>query len=345
MSPPDASDRSPDVPAVEHPDADLLADFGAGQLEGTADDGVRRHVESCTACRARLASYDDVAHLLHELPPVQMPDDVLARLEASLREEAAGRPEATTPAAAPSLTEQGATPVAAIGRPLGPPSRWRRWRTGRSGTGLAGLAAAAAVVLLISGVVAGALHVRNSNDSPSHTAAGTADGAAAAAPPHSYATTYSGADYTKASLAGAVPALIGAPARAAEGGTAQLSNGTNDSASGTSGTAASPLPATPLPAVTGAGTAKSTLSNLSVMNPLATQPAVLFACIAALTGSPTGAVPLAVDIAHFSGQPAAVIVLPSPGHPAEVEAWVVGPGCGRAPGNDVLFWERVPRSG
>lgn len=337
MSRPDASDRPPEQPAVEHPDVDTLADFGAGQLEAPVADGVRRHLDGCAECRSRLTSYDDVALLLHDLPPVRMPDDVLARLEEALREEAAGRRAEPTPLAAPSLQEP-APAVTAVGRPLGSASRWRRWRAGRSGTGLAGLAAAAAVVLLVGGVVAGALHVRNGGDAHSRASAGSSGGATLAAPPHSYATTHSGADYTKASLAAAIPALIGSPAHAPQA--APLYNSGSDAAAGTAGGPTSPLPASPA----GESGAKSGPTSLSVMDPLAQQPAVLFACIAALSGSRSGAVPLAVDIARFNDQPAAVIVLPSPGHPADVEAWVVGPGCGRTPGNDVLFWQRVPRA-
>jgi len=341
MSRPDASDRPPEPSAVEHPDVDTLADFGASQLAAPVADGVRRHLDGCAECRSRLTSYDDVARLLRDLPPVRMPDDVLARLEEALREEAAGRGAEPTPVAAPSL-QQPAPAMTTVGRPLGSTSRWRRWRTGRTGTGLAGLAAAAAVVLLVGGVVAGALHLRNGGDAHSQTSAGNSGGATLAAPPHTYATTHSGADYTKASLAAAIPALIGSPAGAPHA--APLYNSGSDQAvAGTAGSPAPPAPPAPTSAA-GASEAKSGLTSLSVMDPLAQQPAVLFACIAALSGSRSGAVPLAVDIARFNDRPAAVIVLPSPGHPADVEAWVVGPGCGRTPGNDVLFWQRVPRA-
>ena len=63
-------------------------------------------------------------------------------------------------------------------------------------------------------------------------------------------------------------------------------------------------------------------------------------CASALAGDGSDQV-LAADLARFQGEPAAVIVLPGP-TAAEVDVWVVGPGC--APGNEqVRARQRIPR--
>jgi hypothetical protein len=55
-------------------------------------------------------------------------------------------------------------------------------------------------------------------------------------------------------------------------------------------------------------------------------------------GGPAGV--LAVDLAEFAGEPAAVVVLPGPTE-ARVDVYVVGPGC-RSGSPDVRYFERVP---
>jgi hypothetical protein len=52
--------------------------------------------------------------------------------------------------------------------------------------------------------------------------------------------------------------------------------------------------------------------------------------------------PLAVDLASFDGQPAAVVVLRTPGDPKHVDAWVVAPSCS-ASNAQVKDFLRVPR--
>lgn len=66
----------------------------------------------------------------------------------------------------------------------------------------------------------------------------------------------------------------------------------------------------------------------------------LASCLAGL--SPGAARPLAVDLARYEGTPAAVVVLPVPGHSDRVDAWVVAPGCS-ARDPQVRDRVRVPR--
>jgi hypothetical protein len=139
--------------------------------------------------------------------------------------------------------------------------------------------------------------------------------------------TASGHDWDATSLAAAAPRL----------------------AAGTFGPAyESNLRAAPAPAATpsssagaGAGTTNGSAralvdapaGRLSGGRPLAD-------CVAGITGG--GGTPLAVDLATFKGQPAAVILLPPlSGDPDKVDVWVVSAEC---PPGDALYYASVPRS-
>jgi hypothetical protein len=66
----------------------------------------------------------------------------------------------------------------------------------------------------------------------------------------------------------------------------------------------------------------------------------LAACVDHLAG---GEHPRLVDVARYGTQPATVIVVPVPGT-ANVNVWVVGPGCS-AQGGDVITHVSMPASG
>jgi hypothetical protein len=65
----------------------------------------------------------------------------------------------------------------------------------------------------------------------------------------------------------------------------------------------------------------------------------LATCAAGLAGGPV--TPVAVDLAKYEGQPAAVLLLPTPDDPASVDVYVVKPTC---PTGEFLYFARVPRS-
>ncbi len=71
--------------------------------------------------------------------------------------------------------------------------------------------------------------------------------------------------------------------------------------------------------------------RLSGGEPLAT-------CAAGLAGAPVN--PVAVDLASYEGQPAAVLVLPTTDDPAALDVFVVEPEC---PAGSFLYFARVPR--
>lgn len=63
-------------------------------------------------------------------------------------------------------------------------------------------------------------------------------------------------------------------------------------------------------------------------------------CVTALNDGPV--TPLGVDLASWQGNPAVVIVLPTPGDASTVDTWVVGPECSQADAT-VLYFARVAR--
>jgi hypothetical protein len=106
--------------------------------------------------------------------------------------------------------------------------------------------------------------------------------------PTSFAQAASGRDYQASTIAPGVRTLLGLPVAAAL-----------------------PTPRRSLPAA---------LTRLH-------HPQRLFACVQALADqSEPKVVPLAVDLARWQGDPAAVIALPSSTHPRQADVFVVGPG-------------------
>jgi hypothetical protein len=122
--------------------------------------------------------------------------------------------------------------------------------------------------------------------------------------PTSFVQTASGRDYRPTTVAPAVRSLLGI----------------------------APAPSGPKPG----GSAPRELDRLA-------KPKELFGCVGALAGPHQGkVVPLAVDLARFQGEPAAVIALPSVTHPKAADVWIVGPGCSAKPGADhVRYYRRV----
>lgn len=129
----------------------------------------------------------------------------------------------------------------------------------------------------------------------------------------------SGRDYDLASLPGAAALLLaGSPEAPLAGSAPGLPTGPDRP----------PTPSAPLAAPLPASIER--LRDASTLG----------ICARALAGGGPDQV-LAADLARYQGEPAAVIVLPGP-TAAEVDVWVVGPGC--APGDQqVLARQRIPR--
>jgi hypothetical protein len=187
----------------------------------------------------------------------------------------------------------------------------------RSSAGMRILQAAAVLVLLLAGagLAVTAIQGGGGDDVATNAAGGQAADAGSGA--GGFPVTASGRNWSEDTLPGAVPALV-------------------------DGSLAPPVPRT---ATSGgdAGAPEAAQDDRRLAeNPagrLAAGPD-LADCATALAGGPV--TPLAVDLASWQGNPAAVVVLPTPDDPATVDAWVVGPDCSRVDAK-VLHFARVAR--
>ena len=78
-------------PAASHPgthlDPDQMADLFEGLLDTAAAEGARAHLASCPLCSSDFALITGEVDLGELLPPIPIPQDVVARVEAALHRE------------------------------------------------------------------------------------------------------------------------------------------------------------------------------------------------------------------------------------------------------------------
>ena len=186
----------------------------------------------------------------------------------------------------------------------------------RGPRGMRLLQAAAVVVVLLAGVgfVASLLQVGGGDGGSATSAGGAADSDARSSESGTFPMTASGRNWAPETVVAAIPDLV-------TGQLGPVVRAGTDDAGGAAG-APSTLGATP------GDTAR-----------LAGGPA-LAECVGALNDGPV--TPVAVDLASWQGNPAVVIVLPTPDDAATVDAWVVGPDCGQADAH-VLYFARAAR--
>jgi hypothetical protein len=293
-----------------HLDAEALADLQEGLLDATAAGTATAHVASCAQCKADQLALERVRGFLAAAPdPGPMPDLVAARIEHALREGTLDPADTEAPPA--PLTTASAATVTPV-HPTRPRSPW----SSRI------LQAAAVLVLLLAGagIAVSAFLNRQDAGSDSSAAGGGAvasdstDRSAAESQAQSLGTSYhaTGHDYTAQSVAIAAPGLIGTGTRYKADAGSEADNRT-----------------APRAALAGAPAGLQRLGPGKALTACATSLAA---------GGPS--TPLAVDLARFEGQPAAVIVLPTEGDPASMDVWVVGPGC-KGQDEKVLHFARV----
>lgn len=127
---------------------DLLADLHAGVLDGPTADELRRQVEADPEAREIMAALDATTTDLADLPPLTVPDDVSARIDAALQDEVRNWTRESAPA-------QPAQQMPTMSAPAGngaqvvdfAAAKARRRRRTTIGAGLVGVAAAAAAVV------------------------------------------------------------------------------------------------------------------------------------------------------------------------------------------------------
>lgn len=301
-----------------HLSATEISDLLEGLLDPASIGRAGAHLAACAECRGLRAALDNVQALLVGLPdPGPMPAHVVEAVTGALRAERAGTDSARTDSVG---GDNAGAVIPIVPRQRAHPGRRLRL-----------LQAAAVLVLLFS---AGALvlpGLRGGDDATSSStgalSGGQRDateaqgGGGSAERQDSAATggrvpTTSGSNYTRASLAGEIAALLREPPLAMPG-------------------ASEPHAALSLPAPA-ASDGASPARRASAAPTRLVDPVALAGCIAALAArsetaalkARSGAAPLAVDLARFEGAPAAVIVLPGQA-PDRVAVFIVGPGCRR----------------
>jgi hypothetical protein len=324
----------------DHLSTDELAELDEGLLAPEAADAARAHLDGCDECRARLVAIAAIRTTLGALPPVTMPDDVVARLDAALAGAAAAQPP--TPAVEPPSGSETVMPNV-----IDLPKRQNAF--GR--LTWAGGAVAATLVLLVGAIVIG--HSRNHGSSAGSSGAG---GTSALAPKSdsigsvvgpnvssTFTTSSTGHTYTAANLPTLIPSLV-APAFAAATpqthGTPEPSAASSaNSTLSTRSTAPSSATATGTTASGGQATAPEPgrlpeVATPKALLPIARSRSLLLACAASLTGN--GAVPEAIDFALWTDPPRyhktpSIIMVFNGIHPSTVTVYVVSPTCS---GND-----------
>ena len=303
---PPAADAS--ATGGRHLDDDTLADLHEGLLDASAEVGARAHLAGCPACAARADRLAALPALLAGAAPVgPVPAEVAAGIDAALSAEAV------------SAGVAGARTVT----PLDPERRRSPW-------GMRVLQAAAVLVLLLAGAGLALSALGGGSDSSDagadSTAADAGGSAGRQAEPGQFPLTVSGRSWTVTSLEAAVPDLLAARLAPLVDARTLRGSSSDDAAGGTDDSTATPAPEAAGPSPDGAAR-------------LADGPA-LAECVAALADGPV--TPLAVDLATWDGDPAAVILLPTPGDATTVDAWVVAPDCGAADAK-VLYFARLAR--
>ncbi|MGP4018630.1 hypothetical protein [Saccharopolyspora sp. 5N708] len=119
---------------------DLLADLHAGVLDQQTADQLRVQVEDDPEASEILAALDATSSDLAALPPLTIPDDVSARIDAALENEVRAWAQQQGAPAAPPATAGGQVIDFAA-------AKQRRRRRYTLGAGLVGVAAAAAAVV------------------------------------------------------------------------------------------------------------------------------------------------------------------------------------------------------
>ncbi|MFD3869062.1 hypothetical protein [Streptomyces sp. NPDC058623] len=348
---------SPTTGTIRHPEVSEISDLTEGLLSPSRGAEVRHHLGECSLCADVLASLQEIRGLLGTLPgPPRMPAAIAGRIDAALAAEAlldstGTRTASTAPAPVsdrapadadvsretpsdhtPSAGEQGAgAPTAGVstgvsretspegsdrtsgrrtsshpsGHPSGSTGPGRR-RARRRIAVLAGLAGAAACVLAV-------FLVEGLTGSTSHDSATAVRGDSSAA-----AERTPGTGYTAQGLQDSVRRLLAAGDTGTTGKTGDAVESPPAATNKTMGLENVPAPA------------PSDRPGAAEANPAPP-------CVQQSTGRADA--PLATDRGTYEGTDVYLVVLPHPGDPALVDAYVVPAACAdstKAPGTPLL---------
>jgi anti-sigma factor ChrR (cupin superfamily) len=323
-----------------HADAATLAAFREELLSARKAAQVSAHLAACPRCAALEAQLAEVTTLLNRATAPPMPDALTARIQAALAAEAAARNATTAPHAAPAPEAVPAMAGAAghdgrqgsNGHRSGAEPRRARWR-GHDRSWLAlRVAAVTAVVAVIAG---GGYGVTQLLSGGSPTPNGATSGAGVPAP--------------NVKIKGPIP---------------RMSGGFNAAPNAGSGSNSRSSAVTMAPLVTSSGTnyqptslgaqASTVLKRLTpsthsspkplpAMAPSQVQESLFPHLQACLIHIGHGQRPQLVDLAHYLGHPALIVVLPAT-NGAQPKALVIARGC-TATTAHILATAPLPHSG
>lgn len=341
---------------TRHVDAETLARFRQGELSPRRNSRIRSHLAGCRRCSELNDDLAGVTTLLASVPPPPIPEHLTARIHSALAAEAARRatvgagpaPAALSGAAAPGSTSPGDTapPVTAAGlhdgagapQNGGPqPQRERSgsgWRLPRlsSPVGLRVAAAAAALVIIAGGSYEIGVHASGgtSGASSAQSAPNGAASAGAGAPSGARgpALTYQHAGH-QASVTPVTTDTVFTPGHLKREVTSELTQYSPAKARAAA-------PNSMAPNATHSPAAPHAQASAAFGIPVD----VLDGCVNRIAA---GELVLLVDVAHYQGVRATVIVTEvSASSPEDI--WVVGMGCSGSR-SDVLAHTVLANSG
>lgn len=309
---------------IRHPDVSEISELSEGLLSPARTAEVRSHLDDCALCADVRASLDEIRALLGTLPgPARMPADISGRIDAALAAEALL--DSTTPAgparrsgASGEEADTGVSRETPPGPPIGTgalrpsghpagPTGPGRRRARRRIAIAGGLLAACAVGVLLVNLISGPQHGQDTS------ARGDVASAQARSGEHAY---------TAQGLRGSVRELL---------------------------TTAAPQKTEPQKKEPGE---QNRTLGLDTGSPAAPELAPgdreapgVPACVQEATGRTEG--PLAFERGTYEGSDVFLLVLPHPGDPASVDAYLVGSACVATPGAPAgkpLLTSTYPRS-
>ncbi|MEU9713788.1 hypothetical protein [Streptomyces sp. NPDC047976] len=292
-----------------HPEVSEISDLTEGLLSPSRTAEVRSHLGNCALCADVLASLEEIRSLLGTLPgPPRMPSSIAGRIDAALAAEAlldstTPRAEAAVSAPRPASDvsrETSPTTTGGSGRseahrptghPSGPTGPGRR-RARRRIAVLTGLAGATACAL--AAILFNGLGGTGSHDTATRndTARSSADSATPG-------------EYTAQGLRQSVRQLLAGEAAA---NTPKTAPAETDKSMGLQETSPGLAPADRL---------------------ASPEPAPVPPCVQQGTGRTEP--PVASERGSYQGTPVYLLVLPHPGDPARVDAYLVPAGCADNP--------------
>ncbi|MFD7628591.1 anti-sigma factor family protein [Streptomyces sp. NPDC059851] len=311
---------TPAAGTIRHPDVSEISDLTEGLLSPVRGAEVRRHLAECPLCADVHASLEEIRGLLGTLPgPPRMPVDIAGRIDAALAAEAlldSTTPRSGTDSAAGPDAERDVSRETSTTTPSGrPPRRPAGHPVGATGPGRRRARRRFAVIAGLAGAAACAFGVLLAGNllggSPDTAARKSTTSATAQGPADGTYTAQALQDSVHRLLASAETVRKASPQSQEDNSTYGLENTSPAQQGDRVGTDAASVPP----------------------------------CVRTATGR--SETPLAVERGSYEGGEVYLLVLPHPGDPARVDAYLVGAACSVTPSDGPerpLLTRTYPRS-